>query len=52
MPYVGNLRLEKTKSLSRTCNEKTNTYNVTTFEPILFYIDNNLVDFKLIIPIS
>ena len=47
--YVDNLRLEKTKSLSP---EKTNRYNISTFEPIQFYIDNNHVDFKLILPIS
>ena len=47
--YVDNLRLENTKSLSP---EKTNRYNISTFEPIQFYIDNNHVDFKLILPIS
>ena len=50
--YVNNLWLEKTKSLSRTCNEKTNIYNISSFEPIQFYIDNNTLDFKLILPIS
>ena len=39
--YVDNLILEKTKS-----------YNISTFEPIQFYINNNPVNFKLILPIS
>ena len=50
--YVNNLRLEKTKSLSHTCNEETNRYNISTFEPIQFYIDNNAMDFILILSIS
>ena len=36
--YVDNLILEKTKSLSRTCNEKTNTYNITTMSSFIWII--------------